>query len=137
MPSFPAWTPSRGLPIYSTRDPVRPRPREPGGGPGEAQPHLSWGPNWCPRWWTSLEHALFNLLAFGRSPPTEVKVLRARGTPRAGGGRGTGVFPLLGFRQELGTRSLLAQPRSTRCLAGHWGPGCRPRFTGAAVMDVG
>lgn len=87
---LPSVNPSRGLPIYSTRDLVRPKPRESRGGPGEAQRLLSWGPCWRT---SPLELALCNLLAFSRSPPTEVKALRAPGTPRAGvGGSGAGVF---------------------------------------------
>lgn len=132
---LPSVNPSRGLPIYSTRDLVRPKPRDCRGGPGVARRLLSWGPCWGPRLWCRL----CDLLAFSRSPPTEVKVLRAPGTPRAGVAGGMGLVRFscwVSDRSQGPGPSKLSFP-STRCLAGHWGLGCRPRFTGAAVMDVG
>lgn len=51
---LPSVNPSRGLPIYSTRDLVRPKPRDCRGGPGVAQRLLSWGPCWGPRLWCRL-----------------------------------------------------------------------------------
>lgn len=75
-------------------------------GPGEAQPHLNWGPSWYPRTSTPV-HALFQLFVFGRSPPTEVKV--SPGCQELGWGSGAGMFPLVGVQQEHGTGSLLAQ----------------------------
>jgi hypothetical protein len=107
----------RGLPIYSTRDPVRPKPRECRGGPGEAQPHPTWGPSWYPSSWTSPPvHALFHLFVFSRSPPTESQGLP--GMPRAGGKWGRDVSPG-GFPTRARDRVPLGSAWSPRCLTGH------------------
>lgn len=91
------------------------------------------------RWPYPPTHAVCNLLGLRRSPPLRSRLPCAPGAPGAEGGKEGGLESVFACPFGPGGRgpaSFGCRLRELRSPGWTLGPGRRPRFPGAAVMDI-